>query len=114
MRVPTVIPVAGKVVTVRYLDLLDDPEDFGDFSQTLLEVRVSKAKCTSPALVWQTICHELGHAVLYLSGLTKLLSDKREESIVEAFEHLYAPIFRLNPRAKGVRWREVRFDFEAA
>ncbi|MES3012648.1 MAG: hypothetical protein V4750_02825 [Pseudomonadota bacterium] len=113
MRVPVLVPMGPAVkIPVRYVRALE-AEAFGTFCPEDLVIRVSKARNLSSKQVWETVWHELAHAALWVSGWGRALTDEQEEGVVTALEFAIAPFMVFNPAAKGVRWRDVAFPFEA-
>jgi len=110
MRVPVVIPVAGKKVRLLYKEVLED-NAYALVAADRLTIDVSKTRNISPTDVWRSILHELAHVALDFSGHCKWLKEPQEEAIVHSFEVMLGPILVLAP-VKGIRWREVRFPFE--
>ncbi len=61
----------------------------------------------------QTLVHEMVHCGLPIFGLTEGMSGPKEEQFAYALELIFGSIFSFRPKAKGVRWREVKFAFES-
>jgi hypothetical protein len=110
MRVPISIPLAGRRLRVSYVERLAD-DIFAEFCEEAFRVRVSCSRHVTAKQVWRSLYHELNHAVMFLAGYTKKLSDEDEESIVTALDNFVGPIVAFAP-PPGTRWREVAFPFE--
>ena len=110
MRVPTLIPVAGKRVRVSYVNYLEG-NIYAEVSADHLMISISKSRNESPGDVWRSVLHELTHVALDFSGHCKWLSAPKEEAIVHAIETLLGPLLVLAD-VKGMRWRNIPFPFE--
>lgn len=79
------IMIMGVKVKIRYMSkMIFDEEDelHGAFCAESMTIFIS-----TKSDMHATLVHELGHAVLAISGLTHLLSSKTEEAVVSAIEN---------------------------
>ncbi len=110
MRVPVLIPLGPHKIPLRYVQRCAEDE-FGHYDPDERVIRISKRRCATADLVWNTVWHELAHACVTLcSG--NLVPIAREEAIVGAIEFGLAPLMLMRPDAPGVRWREIKFPWE--
>lgn len=89
------VNVLGRKISVRYVSgeelesLSEDGDCVGLFDGETIYLKSS----LSHERAQRVFLHELGHAVLHVSGLHNLLVDGREEAICDAFESL-TEVFR--------------------
>ena len=79
---PKSITVMGGIVKIQVKEL-DDA--MGIFYPDRMLIVLDEEQTNEEA--HRTLVHEVGHCILYLSGLTNLLSVNLEEAIVCAFEN---------------------------
>lgn len=86
-------PVGSVVVGGKKIGIAHDPknsEDWGEYHHDAGMILLSDAVATREDF-HKTVCHELLHATLGLSGLTHMLSNEMEESLVRAMENIFLP-----------------------
>lgn len=64
---------------------LNEDDVLGDTIGLYRRIRISKDLTKKQQ--WTTLVHEWAHAVLYVNGVSSVLSDHVEEIIVQTFEH---------------------------
>lgn len=111
MRVPVQARIGSHIISIRYVREIDD-NAYAEFSRDERVLRISKTRNESAEAVWLCVWHELAHGALWYSGWNHCLTEAQEEAVVSAIEHALGPLMLLNPKAPGVRWREVAFPFE--
>jgi hypothetical protein len=83
------IQILGQSVTVKYLETNSGGENglFGEYCGASKSIHIYLDRCTTDALIHQTLRHEIFHACLDISGVGQIIKDKLEEAIVVALEH---------------------------
>lgn len=116
MKVPTKVPIAGKEVTIQYVDaLFDDDQTTPIFAETVEGdhlIKVSTSRPVREEQVWATLIHELVHIALEVSGVAQVLGAEKEEAVAHALDNLLAPVLQFRPRLAGASFKEITFDFE--
>jgi len=90
VKLPSTVNILSVPYTVE-IGPLADPSDFGESNGSERTIRIRDTSPFHPS----TLLHEICHQVLYVSGLTNLLTDELEEAIVTALEHGLFPYFRI-------------------
>ena len=90
------VTVLGTEIEVRVEELQDL---HGHFDADKLLIRMdTKRKQQS-----ETFLHEVMHAALFVSGLTEIMGEEREEAVVRCLEHALFPLY-------GKPWKRVVED----
>jgi hypothetical protein len=93
---PNYIPIGGRKVYVQFIKGLRDREgEWGEFSEDntgrfLITLDASLAG----HVLRSTLCHEMAHATLHISGISQLLEETHkglEEAIVRMLEYMFFP-----------------------
>jgi hypothetical protein len=84
---PASIYIAGHCFSV---DLVALEDKYGDCDIAERKIRINPDKPLD--LQWQTLFHEVCHAVLGIGGLAEMLDEKEEEAIVLALDNLLWPL----------------------
>ena len=87
MTLPKTTTVAGVKIKIVERDLSDD-ECFGYWNHDKLTIFIGKG--LKPKVAKQTLCHEMIHAALDLSGIS-FAKDFPDEPVVRAVETLFLP-----------------------
>ncbi len=100
MRRKQRISVLGQEYLV-FLDpvVLDDDgsELCGYMDTDCHEIHISASKCASTDVQEATLLHEVVHAVLHQSGLSRM-TEEMEEALVRALEHGLHPLYTRRGR----------------
>lgn len=100
---PTSLPIGGIDWTVKYHARVvddDDSEVSGLTDGSKFTITISWSENASRTEAEFTLLHEVGHAILYMSGLTEALDGKLEEAIVCAWEKMLFPLYQR----RSVKW----------
>lgn len=87
------IPIMGKPCQI-IVKSLDGNE--GEFIASEFKIYMCKS-LTDPTRQLQTLCHELGHALMERIGMRGMLDSITEEILVENFANLFLEIFVIDP-----------------
>jgi hypothetical protein len=84
-RRPRSIKILGQKINIRYVkELICDEDEIlhGSYNGDKFEILINK-----DSDIHATLCHEIIHAALHISGITQRISIKEEESICTALEN---------------------------
>lgn len=98
--VPTKLQLNGLVVTIKYTDNLPE-SDYGQYDPHTKLLSINKIHPSKEA-IFETIFHELLHAILDHCGISKLavdISENFEEMVVTAFENFLQNAISLEKSA---------------
>jgi hypothetical protein len=116
MLVPVKVPVLGYDIKIKYVKKTPPTDSQGYVSRAeynggdkSIEMFCEANKDAAEFL--QTLYHELGHAMLDISGQSELLDDKAEEALCELIGHTFAPLVVFSPQAK-TKFKEVKMPWE--
>lgn len=87
-RWPRSIMICGVKIKIKYTDktLIDEgTELFGCFVADTLTIHISKN-----SNIHDTLCHEIFHSWLHVSGYNQGMTAKFEEGLTTSFEHTFS------------------------
>lgn len=97
-KIPEFIMIGGIKFTIRVVNQVVSDGDHCagvcdyDTHSIELSLKNEAGKAYSEALIISTLCHEIAHAALYVTGQHALMKEDQEEALVLALEHIYAPV----------------------
>lgn len=114
MLVPVKVPVLGYDIKIKYVDKAPPVDANGYISRAeynggdkSIEVFCEGNKDAAELI--QTIWHELGHAMLDISGQSELFEDKGEEALCELLGHTMSKVAVFGAKTK---FKEVKMPWE--
>lgn len=87
-RLPRSVTILGVKVKIKYTSKVlhdDNDELHGAFFADTMTIHISKH-----SNIHETLCHELFHSFLYISGYNQGMPNKSEEGLTIAFENAFS------------------------
>ena len=86
------IPILGEIYTVIVTDNLTEDAS-GECCAETQTIRLRTRLRENPDYLWRVLCHEIGHAYIFESGLAEILTDREQELIAQTCGSLMNQLF---------------------
>lgn len=84
-RLPRKVRILTRVYQIK---VNNEIQKYAECDRHNCVITINKKKCETPAVIAQTLWHEIGHAFAWESGMCNFLESMAEEMFVENFAAL--------------------------
>jgi Zn-dependent peptidase ImmA (M78 family) len=111
MRMPVSVLVLGKWVPVKYYKQVHDQgeEVYGVYCRARKSISIS-TNTDKKEQIFETILHEIGHAILDVSRIAEIIGHDTDEAICDLMADELSQLVRLDSESSRIMWEYIDLD----